>query len=117
MKDLFKEIFEINDVQGVLFVSFDGKILFKGSATQMPDGLDDKNWFDFIRSLETIEEADLVFENRRFYIRKTGTGYIFVIMGGLALIEMVRLNCNILLPSFEQIKKKPKGLSHLFKFK
>lgn len=117
MKDLFKDILEINDVQGVLFLSFDGKILFKGSVSYLPEGLEDLNWLDFIRSLEKVVEADLVFESSRFYIRKTIAGYIFVIMGDLALIEMVRLNCNILLPSFEQIKKKPKGLGNLFKFK
>ncbi|MFH2220354.1 MAG: hypothetical protein ABII68_11945 [Pseudomonadota bacterium] len=117
MKDLFKDILEINDVKGVLFVSVDGKILFKGSESYLPEGLEEVNWSDFIRSMEKVEEADLVFENSRFYVRRTETGYIFVMMGRRALVEMVRLNCNILLPSFEQIKKKSKGLSHLFKFK
>ena len=117
MKDLFKDILEIDDVQGALFVSLDGKIVFKNFLSHLPEGLEKLDWPAFIQSLDKIQETELIFEHVRFYVRRTGSGFIFVLMGTLALIEMVRLNCNILIPSIEQKKIKPKGLGSFFKLK
>jgi hypothetical protein len=117
MKDFFKDIIDIDDVRGILFISFDGKLVFKQFLSNIPAGIKNLNWPVFIQSMDNIQEAEFIFENSRFYIRKTGTGYIFVVMGERALIEMVRLNCDILLPSMKETQKKPKGLGHLFKLK
>ena len=116
MKERFKDILELEDVQGVLFVDFDGKIVFSEFLSRRPEKLDAVNWLIFMHTLNGVQEAELVFESSRCYIRRTKTGCIFVVMGEVALIEMVRLNCDILLPAFEQQKKKRKGLGRFFKF-
>ena len=115
MKERFKDILDIEDVQGVLFLNFDGKVIFSEFLSQLPEKLQAINWLLFIHTLNGVQEAELVFENSRCYIRRTETGYIFVVMGEVALIEMIRLNCDILLPAFEHQKKKPKGLGRFFK--
>ena len=117
MKDLFKDILDIKDVQGIVFFSFDGEILFKEFLIHPPEEFQDGNWPVFIHSLSDIQEAELIFENTKFYIRKTGSGYLLIIMGISALMAMIRLNCGIILPSFDQTKKKTQGLWRFFKKK
>jgi len=115
MKDLFRDILEIDDIQGVIFLSFKGKIIFREFISQIYENVPELNWLSFIHTLDGVREAELIFEHNRFYIRRAESGYIFVIMGDFAIAEMVRLNCDILLPALEQIQKKPKGIGRFFK--
>ena len=115
MKEHFKDLFDIEDVQGVLFLSFDGKVIFSKFLSRSPAKLEAINWLLFIQTLNGVQEAELVFENRRCYLRRTETGFILVVVGEAALIEMVRLNCDILLPVFKHQKKKREGLGRFFK--
>ena len=108
MKDLFKDIFDIDNVQGVMFLPIKGKHVFSEFASQQPKNIGDINWLPFIHSLNGIHEAELIFENNRFYLRRAGMGYILVVMGKAGLTEMVRLNCDVLISSLEQTKKKHK---------
>lgn len=115
MKERFKDILDLEDVQGVLFFSFDGEVIFSEFLYRMSEEFKGVNWLLFIHTLKGIQEAEFIFENRRCYMRRVETGYILVIMGEIALSEMVRLHCDILLPTFDQQKKKPKGLWRFFK--
>ena len=97
-----------------MFLSFEGNILFKKFISQTPEKIEDNDWLFFVHTLNNIRAAELVFENSRLYIRKTETGFIFVIMSRFAPVAMVRLNCDILLPYFEQTEQKPKGFKRFF---
>jgi hypothetical protein len=117
MKDLFKDIIDIEDVQGIIFLAFDGKPVFRKFVSHWPQEFEDKNWPAFVTAFNGVQEAELVFENTRLYIRRTGSGYILIAMGRFALTAMVRLNCDLLLSSLDQTKKKPKGIGRFFKKK
>lgn len=117
MKDLFKDIFNIDNVQGVMFLPIKGKLVFSEFVSQQPKKIGDINWPPFIQTLNGIHEAELIFENNRFYLRRAGLGYILVVMGEAGLTEMVRLNCDVLISSFKQTKKKHKGSEFFFKKK
>lgn len=117
MKDLFKDIFDIDDVHGVMFLTVDGKHVFSEFVYQEHKRIGDINWLPFIHALSEIYEAEFIFENNRFYLRKAGMGYILVVMGKTGLTEMVRLNCDVLISSFEQTKKKHKGFELFFRKK
>jgi hypothetical protein len=117
MKDLFKDIFNIDNVQGVMFLPIKGKLVFSEFVSQQPKKIGDINWPPFIQTLNGIHEAELIFENNKFYLRRAGMGYILVVMGEAGLTEMVRLNCDVLISSFKQTKKKHKGLEFFFKKK
>ena len=117
MKSLFRDILDIEDVHGVIFLSLDGKPVFKEFVSHPPKKLEYINWRSFIRSLDGLREAELIFENRRFFIKRAPSGYIFVIMGETASAEMVRLNCDILVPNLETTSKKPKGFGRFFKLR
>ena len=118
MKKLFKDILEIDNVEGVMFLTFEGEMIYREFSTEFDkeSGLKDKKgrWAMLIDALDGAREADAVFEDRRIYIRKAESGYIVVIMDVYAPIAMVRLNCDILLPELKN-KKTSKGFLGLFK--
>jgi hypothetical protein len=116
MKNRFKDIMDIEDVDGVIFLGFDGKIIYSEFVSHPPEHLADTDWHLFIHSLNGLREAQFIFENRKFYIRRAEIGLIIVLMNTIAQTEMVRLNCDILISSLEEKEEKPKGLRRFFKF-
>ena len=103
MKELFKDVLAVEGVIGVMLFSSQGEVLFQEFSAPIPQDPEKTNlWSPFIDLLEASRETDLVFEDKRLYIRKTGAGFIMIIMGSLAPIAMVRLNCDMLLPSLKQ---------------
>jgi hypothetical protein len=110
MKKLFEDVLKMEDVHGILLVSREGAVVFEAFNTppSKSHGLK-KSLPQAIQAFKDIREADLVFEKSRLYIRKTDAGYFMVNMGLLASAAMVRLNCDMLLPSLKLIK----GSKHL----
>jgi hypothetical protein len=103
MKELFKNVLGVKGVTGVMLFSSKGELLFKEFNSPIPHDPEKTDlWPFFIGLLEKVREADLVFEKRRLYIRKTGVGFLMVIMGPMAPIAMVRLNCDLLLPALKE---------------
>jgi hypothetical protein len=116
MRELFKDILGTDGVNGVMLFSFKGDLIFKefrSSVNEEPEGRD---WSFFIESLEGMRETDLVFEKGRIYIRKTEIGYIVILMALFVPIAMIRLNCDIILPSLKPTKS-GKKFGRLFKKK
>lgn len=120
MKALFGDILRLDGVWGIMLFSFDGQIIFKellpGPSGETLKGEFGDSWIPIIGTMSQVREADLIFENSRLYIRRTELGYLFVLMGTFAQTAMVRLNCDILLPSLRETKG-VKGLKRLFKKK
>jgi hypothetical protein len=117
IKELLGHILETEDVQGVMFFSFQGDVIFReASFSFSQDTKAEEAWPRFIGALQGIREADLVFERSMLYIRKTDLGYLVIVMGLFAPAAMVRMNCDMLLPSLRQ-QSKTAGLRQLFKRK
>lgn len=117
MEPNFDDILNIEDVKGVLFLSRDGKILFeKFTAPSFEVNLLSIEWNSFLLALQGTREADFVFDKYRLYVRNSAGGYLIVIIGHFAPIAMVRLNCDILLPSLKK-PESTKGLGRFFKRK
>ena len=116
MKELFSDILSMQDVKGVILFSLEGEIIFDEfvSPTSEEPGMD--QWIPIIQSLRGIREADFVFERGRIYVRKAASGYLMFFLGAFAPSAMLRLNCDILLPSLKHANT-PKGLGRLFKKK
>lgn len=114
MQELFKDILASKGVKGVLLFSLDGELIF--SNFQQPPSKDPESqewWPLFIASLDGIREADVVYEKSRIYVRKTEIGYLFIILSLSAPIAMIRLNCDVMLPSLKK-NKLAKTLKNLF---
>jgi len=117
MEPNFDDILDLEDVRGIAVLSKDGQILFqKFSTAANTVKLETKNWSAFLQALEGIREADFIFESSRLYVRDSTGGYLLVLMGQFAPIAMVRLNCDILLPTLKQAHA-TKGLARFFKRK
>jgi hypothetical protein len=114
MKELFKDILNMEGVKGVLLLSLQGDIVFKEFLTPLHQKLESRDWKHFVGSLNGVRETDLVYENARIYIRKTGSGYLLILMDFFVSAAMVRLSCDILLPALKQMKGS-KGFKRLFK--
>ena len=114
MKELFTDILNMQGVRGVLLLSLKGAILYQETTVEgMPDPAK-VNWKNILSTLDGIRETDLAFDQGRVYIRKTDLGYLLVPMSNQASVAMLRLNCDILLPSLKPAKG-TRGLKRLFK--
>ena len=109
MKEIFNDILAIEDVHGVVFTSSEGEILFTEPSVEIERSLP-----LFIRALGSVREADLIFEKSRFYVRRTDTGYLVVLLGLFASGAMLRLHVDMVLPSLKG-SEKGKGLRSLFR--
>ena len=90
----------MEDVDGIMLFSFKGELIYKLFLSPLPEEPENKGWWGlFIRSLNGVREADLIFEKSKFYIRKTEMGYLIILMGIFVPTAMVRLNCDMLLPT------------------
>ncbi|MBN1931302.1 MAG: hypothetical protein JW786_06800 [Desulfobacterales bacterium] len=119
MRKLFNDILVMEQVNGVMLISFEGQFIFKEFLSSIAESVDLENpswWSCIIDSLSGIKEAEMVFTNKRLYIRKTNIGYLMILMGIFAPIAMMRLNCDMLIPALNQAKAN-KGLKRLFKKK
>lgn len=104
MDQLFKDILGTKGVKGILLFSFSGELAYKKLVSPIKEEPEQRDWSFFIESLEGMRETDLVFEKGRIYIRRTDLGYLIILMALFVPIAMIRLNCDILLPSLTQSK-------------
>ncbi len=117
MKKLFKDILSMEDIDGIMLFSFKGELFNKVFLSPLSEEPENIGWWElFIRTLNGVREADLIFEKSKFYIRKTEIGYLIILMGISVPTAMVRLNCDMLLPALKRMKTSKKGKS-IFKKK
>jgi len=114
MQELFKDILSAEGVKGLMLFSFVGQPVYKEFNQAPPEGIESRDWSVFIESLDGMRETDLIFKKGRLYIRRTDIGYLVVLMGLFVPIAMMRLQCDILLPSLKP-HKSTKGIRRLFK--
>lgn len=114
MRGLFNDILSMEGVRGLMLFSLAGDLVFKSFNQTGLGGVEDRDWRPFIESLAGMREADLIFEKGRLYIRRNDVGYLVVLIGPFIPIAMIRLQCDIVLPSLTPVKK-TKGIRRFFK--
>lgn len=119
MADMFKDVLGIEGVHGVLLLTETGDLSISqftseyGADEEKTKGVD---WSSLIKELSNVTEAEMMFDEGRFYIRKTNAGYLMVILDDHAPVSMVRLNCEVLLPTLDK-HKAGKGFGQLLRKK
>lgn len=116
MKEIFKEILGIDNVYGVIFVESDGRVVFREFSISVDQKLDSVDWPQLLNTFPDAKEFSLVFEMRRLYARRTPTGFILVLLGLVAPISLVRLNCESALPALEKLGQAASGGKGLMRF-
>jgi len=114
MQEIFKDILSIEGVKGLMVLSFTGDLVFEKFVAKIPRDSDNMNWSQLVASLGGMRETDLIFEKGRIYMRRTDIGYLLIFVGLFVPMAMLRLNCDILLPSLTP-EKSNKRWSRLFK--
>ena len=114
MKELFSDVLSMEGIKGVVLLSPQGEIVYREARSgDMPDPAK-VDWKNILATLDGTRETDLVFDRGRVYIRKTDLGYLLIPMSNQASVAMLRLNCDILLPSLKPVKGS-RSLKRLFK--
>ena len=98
MKTMFENILNLEDVQGIIFLSHRGKRMFSEYDGDIGADLENFDWSAFTGAFKCVQEAELVFSNNRVFYRRTELGQVIIIMGWFATIAMIRLKCNEILP-------------------
>jgi hypothetical protein len=114
MRELFKDILNMEGVKGLMVFSFAGDPVYQEFNQAQPEGIESRDWRLIIESLAGMRETDLIFKKGRLYIRRTDIGYLLILMGLFVPIAMLRLQCDILLPSLKPAKTAV-GIRRLFK--
>jgi hypothetical protein len=120
MKDIFKDVMGIEGVHGLMVVSNEGSVLLSKFSPDFRDeeeSLSQINWEPFTVEMGNIKDAELIYDTARFYIKKSETGFLIVFIGDNAPISMVRLNCEIILPSLAKIQPASKRLGKILRRK
>ncbi|MFZ1983626.1 MAG: hypothetical protein WAU91_04385 [Desulfatitalea sp.] len=114
MEKELKKILELENVNGCLLVSPEGQVQYSEFPSQAPRGLEQCQWRALVDALDGIHEADALFENARLYIRSSPTGYLLVFLDLYAAIAMIRLQCDVLIPTLKPQAQEQKGLRRFF---
>ena len=115
MKIFFDDLFNVKGILGVLVVSPDKSIVYQDLARLKLGDLKEKDLEIPLLLFDRIEEADLLFERFRAYIRKCPLGLLWIIMRTDASAAMIRLQCDIIVPKMEQQKSSKRMIGRLFK--
>jgi predicted regulator of Ras-like GTPase activity (Roadblock/LC7/MglB family) len=113
MKTIFKEITELDHVTGCLFINKEGQVVHAHFPATPSLSIENHNWPAFIKGLGNISEADILFEDKKVLMRKTTTGYLLVVTEHDAILSLIKLHCDILVPKLNDYK--PKGISRFFR--
>ncbi len=120
MKDIFKDVMGIEGVHGLMVVSTEGSVMlskFSPDFREEEEKLSQINWEPFTIEMSSIKDAELIYDSARFYIKKSETGFLIVIIGDNAPISLVRLNCEILLPLLTKIQPASKRIGKILRKK
>jgi len=113
MEKFFHDILHIEGVHGLVLLAKDGTLLYKYFSVGHGPEQDRLSWNMIIASLEGFHEMNLVYGEGRFYIRRTGNGFLLISMSREAPISLVKLNCDIVIPELQK-DKRSKGFRRFF---
>jgi hypothetical protein len=106
MKKLFKKLLDMEEVMGLMLLSFEGEFIlhkFLDPVVEKPENM--ASWGLFIHSLKGAKEVEILFQDAKIYVRRTVTGYLFVMVDVSTPMAMLRLNCDLALPGLKRIGK------------
>ena len=97
MKDLFKELMEMEDMKGVFLFSMDGKLIFQDTKEPLQKPIEEEKWLSTLNVAKDLDEIEFLYDSEKVYIRRTEHGMLLLRMDISAPMHMVKMNCNILL--------------------
>ncbi len=120
MKDVFKDLVGIDGVHAAIVLDSAGGLVASRFSDQYQGttrAVTKFNWEPFILELGEHTEADFVSDKGRISLRKLPAGFLLVAMNDIAPISMVRLNCEILMPELDGMKRSGSRIGRILKTK
>jgi len=114
MENVFSEIVGMDGVKGAMLLSFDGTILFEDYRGTSAAPFEAHDRLGLLAALDGVRETDAVYQGGRIYIRRSDIGFLLVTMSDTASVPMLRLNCDILLPTLKPAGES-RGLRRFFR--
>jgi len=98
-QSLFRDVLALDDVKGLLFLAETGQVLYSKAQDKHLSRLEQEDWNAISKTLARVREVDFFYGDDRIYLRRTAHGYLLVWMGGMAPVDMVKLNCEVVIAS------------------
>jgi len=114
MRDQLERILNEDDIKGVVLLSTDGNVVFHEFLDGVRHNLREVALLATTPVLGKAKEVEVLYENDRIYMRMFPAGLVVVWMGAFARVAMIRLSCEVLVPSLGQALSS-KGWRRLFK--
>ncbi len=117
MKEIFKDLLEMDEVNGVVFVDLDGNTQFQEFTGLAAVQLTPDRILGLLDLMKNTREAEVIYDNARMLLRGCTDGILIVLASRFAVMSMIRLNCDILVSALASAdaKQKKKGLGRLFR--
>ena len=115
MKQHFNDLLSTQGVLGLMLLSPEGGVLFKEDPSNLLLSKPvDEIAMQLVGSLtDAVQEVDMVFSERRLYLRWTPAGPLLLLLSTTAPIAMVRLHCDTLIPNLDP-PRRTSGLKRFF---
>lgn len=119
MKEAFKNIIEFGDVEAIFYISKTSEAVhvsdnFKNEFSSIsPSIIEELD--STIKSIGSLDEAELIFSEKRIYIRRIEDSHLVIVLGFITPTSMLQLSCDISIPELSKQQNKPKGFSRFFK--
>jgi hypothetical protein len=114
MRALFERILNEDDIKGVMLLSRDGNVVFYEFLHSVKHNLRELALLATTPVLAQAKEVEVLYDNDRIYMRMFPDGLVVVWMGAFARVAMIRLSCEVLVPSLGKALSS-KGWRRLFK--
>jgi hypothetical protein len=114
MRHMFEQILQEDDIKGVVLLAKDGDLVFHEFVDGVGHDLRGVAPLARAPGFAEAREVEFVYENDRIYMRMFPEGLVLVWMGAFARVAMVRLSCDVLIPSLAKALSS-KGWRRLFK--
>ena len=105
MKDLFKGLMEMEDIKGVFLFSMDGNVVFQETKDALQKPVEKEKWLSTLNVAKDLDEIEFVYDYEKIYIKRTEGGLLLIRMGNSAPLDIVKMNCNILLMISKKFRK------------
>jgi len=108
MKEQLQEIVDMEDVRGLAFISFKGRLIHQQFKTPLAEDLAGFDFAALAGSLARVKEAELLFQKARIYVRATEIGYLLIVMEVYASVPMVRMSSDLAASRIKDLKEAAK---------
>ena len=114
MEDIFAELSVIEGINGIIFFSKSGEILYKNILHHNAQKMNEASLTGFLDYSALVDEMEFVFENGRIYLKRMDAGVLLLFLSSFAPVAMIRVHCDLIRPQLGGSNSNGKKKSRFF---